>query len=182
MSVIVCGNNSQYQISMPSGMIHVVPTEIDRNRFSGRSIKHVACGERFTTFVTDDNRVFSCGLNKSMQTGVLGSEDVIWRVEEVHFHNEKEKPKINYATAGSSHTIMTTVNNEIYCTGSNYFGQCGFGEETTKVFLSRLPQESFSTDAGTIAKVVCGGDETLFLTYTGRVWVTGRNKYGQLVS
>lgn len=83
-------------------------------------------------------------------------------------------------SCGEVHTLVLTVDGDVYAFGDNGYGQCGNVTEhvTTEPLLVPLP-----LDAGETATAVhAGAFHSLVTTSTGRLLAFGDNSYGQLGS
>ena len=79
--------------------------------------------------------------------------------------------------AGKCHTIAVTESHRVFAFGSNSEGQLGLGEEGGEHFDSPMEVAGFHED---VVRLAAGSMHSMALTRSGRVWVWGSNKEGQL--
>ncbi|KAM4553537.1 secretion-regulating guanine nucleotide exchange factor [Fundulus diaphanus] len=76
---------------------------------------------------------------------------------------------------GGGHSVLLTVNGEVFVCGQNHKGQLGLGHNTDVLTLQLCPVLNHK-----VANVACGWDFTLLLTDSGRLLACGSNAFGQL--
>eukprot|EP01080_Neovahlkampfia_damariscottae_P008332 gene8332-156_t len=83
--------------------------------------------------------------------------------------------KIQLVKSGFHHTFVL-CENKVFATGINNDGQLGIGNwEKQKDFVEvKIPGDHI------VSKIACGSFHTMLLTETGKLFVCGNNKYGQL--
>ncbi|KAM3135292.1 hypothetical protein pb186bvf_012590 [Paramecium bursaria] len=129
-------------------------------------IKQLALGTYHVLAVEEQGRLFSWGRGLQGQLG--------------HEQTDQPKPVLNlppiwYASAGESHSIVLSNINDVWCFGSNQYGQLG---------LVDFKQYDKPTQNNLLVKIVqisCGRLHTLVaLTNEGVVLAFGSNTNGQL--
>ncbi|KAL0246221.1 hypothetical protein GEMRC1_007434 [Eukaryota sp. GEM-RC1] len=83
---------------------------------------------------------------------------------------------ITSMSAGSWHSLYIN-NNRLYGCGRNTFGALGF--DTSGIRSEEIPIVMID-DNDHVIDVVCGGSHSLVLTWKKKVYVTGKNNFGQL--
>ena len=122
--------------------------------------------------------VLSWGSNTDHQTGLPESQANEYGI----FDTPKIVPFpetviITSVAAGSKHSIAISNTANIYGWGSNQYGQIGFGRETSVVKRASL---LVGIEGLPVSQIHCGSFHTVLITISGRVFVSGRNNFGQL--
>lgn len=143
-------------------------------------IERVAMGLRHSAVITQDHRVFVCGVGNK---GQLGLENYITDVIDEKKKNYRPftlVPELRNAidvSCGQHHTVVGTDKTDVYTFGANNYGQLGIDKDlfpmisTPTKLTNTCFDLPFKTYAGWTHTVVLGGN-TIF------TW--GRNTYGQL--
>ncbi|KAL9651036.1 hypothetical protein ABK040_012780 [Willaertia magna] len=115
-------------------------------------------------FVSGDNRYGQLGLNSS---------------DEAHFAFQKVKDidPIKLAAFGRSHSVVVTVNNEVFTCGDNNCGQLGLQNVRKNNIYTKVNDLPFKEK---IIQLSCGYNFTVLLTETGEIYSCGQNSSGQL--
>jgi len=125
----------------------------------------------------DGGAVFCWGLNDK---GQCGAGDTVSRLAPGRV--EALDTVVCVATScGSEHTAAVTLDGDVYCWGSNEYGQAGCASEAALVAtprLARLPRGDPSLRR--VLAVACGAHHTLALTAGGAVLAWGAGAGGQL--
>ncbi|MGI6524743.1 MAG: hypothetical protein ACOX2O_05540 [Bdellovibrionota bacterium] len=90
---------------------------------------------------------------------------------------------ISQVSAGSQHTCAVTTGGELYCWGSNLYGQLGIGSKGSGGRPTRVlkgEQGSSGLYLEDISQVSAGYGHTCAITTGGEVYCWGWNNYGQL--
>ncbi len=77
------------------------------------------------------------------------------------------------------HSLALTTTGQLYAFGNNNYGQLGNATNNGNNNANPTPTQ-VSFPAGTIARIVAGGNHNLILTSTGQLYAFGRNRYGEL--
>lgn len=75
---------------------------------------------------------------------------------------------------GLHHTVVLTLAGEVYCFGSNQFGQLGTGDMQPVIGPVRV------NVPGNVCQVAAGSNHTVLLTFKGLVYTFGNYEKGQL--
>ena len=191
--VFACGKNSHGQLGLGDTTNRNIFTRVmgdydfmdRRNKFTadkftavpalpeGVVIKQVVAGERHTMILTEDGRVFACGMNHEGQLG-LGDYDDRLTITEVTLPKDVVVAQI---VAGNYHTMVITEDNQVFACGLRDEGQLGLGNYLydTNIFTAVTPPENV-----VIKQVVAGGYHTMILADDGTVFACGDNYFGQL--
>jgi hypothetical protein len=111
--------------------------------------------------------------NKYGQLG-LGDEDEYSLNRELHLYDFKKIPINNVLMydCGDKHTFILTQNGDLFCCGSNKYGQLG----TFTPMIGMIPSKH---NMNNIISFSCGKQHTFILTIDG-LFSSGYNEYGQL--
>ena len=134
------------------------------------TIKEVSCSSYGTFFITNDGKLYGCGLNNYGQMGDGTTTNAL-------------TPKQIGSTLGTIATIKCagenivyiTSNGKLYGNGRNHLGQMGDGTTT-----NALTPKQIGASLGTIVSVTTSGATTIFLASDGKLYGCGQNNYGQL--
>jgi alpha-tubulin suppressor-like RCC1 family protein len=160
-SVLSCGYNSTKQTGTRENGNYVDTFMlVEREEKALTNVIHVTCGEYFSTFLTGDHLVYSCGQNHHGQCGIGHAETVIspTLVKELEGHN------VVNVSCGYYHTIYQLDDGQVWTVGCANDGRLGLGPgyRTDLVTPMLIPQKTFNYEG--ISKVACGGTYTLFLS------------------
>ena len=181
--VYSCGWNNYGQLGLNSTDDETTPQLIkkyyDSNsnsiNYDAITIKKIACGDSdHSLFLTNEGRVYSCGLNASGQLG-LNSWDVITktRPQLIETFYDADAITITQIACGYAHSLFLTNEGHVYSCGMNYFGQLGLNstDDTKRTpqlietfYDSDSDSDSINYDAITINKIACGGEQTFINT------------------
>ncbi|KAL0488231.1 hypothetical protein AKO1_015356 [Acrasis kona] len=176
--VFACGYNSTKQTgTKESAGIHLDTfTHVVKDGRWLMDVVQVTCGEYFSTFLTRDNLVYSCGQNHHGQCGVGHSETVSTPT----LVQELSDCKVVNVTCGYYHTIYQLDNGDVWTVGCANDGRLGLGPAYRSDILTPLMIDPKTFQYEAIVKVSCGGTYSLFLTDQNKVFCCGWNSYGQL--
>ena len=156
-----------------------------QNRIKSFFINQNLSDKQIIQFNNSDNHTIARTINGNIyywgynRSGYLGNGNS----DEVNFH----KPEINKyllnenidISCGSYHTLVLTLNGEVYAWGGNYLGQIGNGLQD----LNGRALKPFKVDAfhgEKIKSISCGSSHSMALTENGRVFSWGSNFFGKL--
>lgn len=90
--------------------------------------------------------------------------------------------QIKEISCGDEHSAFITIENYLYCMGSNAYGQLGIGDPTVKFKNSPVLVDSFLNNQMVpgILSVACGFSHTVACTTIGTVYTWGQGEFGAL--
>jgi alpha-tubulin suppressor-like RCC1 family protein len=135
---------------------------------SNLTIGSVSAGYRHTLFLTDDGKVYSCGLNDDGQLG-LGN-DISYNTPQ--FISDISNLTITAVSASADHSLFLTHDGRVYSCGGNSSGQLGLGNNTN----FNTPQ--LITDISNITAITSGPYYTFLLGSNKRIYGVGLNTGG----
>ncbi|KAL4133171.1 hypothetical protein PRIC2_003491 [Phytophthora ramorum] len=149
-----------------------------------RSTKLVACGWWHTLAVvsseSDDypeDRVFSWGSNDHYQLGRIQSFEGDEVMKTTHIVELPPRLQVASIACGWKHSLLATVEGEVFAWGSGRHGQLGLGGDILK---TDCPKRIEGLDGVAIVKVFCGWEHSVFRSLNGEVFTCGNNRHGQL--
>jgi alpha-tubulin suppressor-like RCC1 family protein len=119
------------------------------------------------------NTVYGWGRNSSGQLG-LGENTDKPTPQPVPLAPTQSGNPVS-ACAGNWHSCILDDENNLSCTGNDYFGQTGVGLSDVNTNLLGMP-----TGVSSVAHVGCGGSAVYVTTTTGALMTWGKNDDGQL--
>ncbi|KAJ8023282.1 Secretion-regulating guanine nucleotide exchange factor [Holothuria leucospilota] len=150
--------------------------------FNGQPVCDIAAGLRHSLAVTIDGLVWSWGCGKKGQLGWMEAKKGL-----TYSHQPQQVPgcqKAHLVAAGAYHSIMLTVDGELFCWGDNKRGQMAIEPCKDKgTFVLDRPRQLDlrPLESGhRIIAVASGWTHVLILTDGGDIYSWGRNDYGQL--
>ncbi|XP_063909178.1 serine/threonine-protein kinase Nek8 isoform X2 [Zophobas morio] len=142
------------------------------NSLRGKRIVKCAAGKGFSIFLNKEGIVFSCG---DGQGGCLGHGD--W--------NSLQTPKIidslgnvniTQIRCGDEHVVALSTDGKVFTWGSSKNGQLGQGHTQYRC----MPLAIKLLNLTKIKNIFCGDNESVLLTHTGQVLVSGCNDHLKL--
>jgi len=174
--VYSCGNNSYGQLGRTVDVANpnTIPKIIsDLNSFT---ISAIACGASHTVFLTNNGKVYSCGLAGSGQLGRTVDEANPNTIPKII--SDLNSFTISAIACGQSFTVFLTNDGKVYSCGSNVNGQ--LGRTVDEANPNTIPKIISDLNSFTISAIACGREHTVFLTNNGKVYSCGRNSESQL--
>ncbi|CAF0899632.1 unnamed protein product [Brachionus calyciflorus] len=135
-------------------------------------IIQIACGYYHFLMLTEDGKVYVCGLNDYGQLG-LGNKSPT--STPIYLKSIQGIP-IEQIACGAHHSLILTVSGNIFSFGRNDCGQLGFGDTVNRLF----PMNLKSINNLKPCYISCGENFTAVLTTDGGVFTFGAGMYGQL--
>ncbi|CAH2220024.1 serine threonine- kinase Nek8 [Pelobates cultripes] len=160
--------------TIPGSIDHTQPQFISRflEGQSGVTIKHVSCGDLFTTCLTDRGIIMTFG---SGSNGCLGHGNF----------NDVTQPKIVEAllgyeivhvSCGASHILAVSNEKEVFSWGRGDNGRLGLGNQESH----NSPQQVLIPPEYEAQRVVCGIDSSMILTMGNQILACGSNRFNKL--
>ncbi len=137
----------------------------------------VSIGGGFGVAIGDDGVVYAWGHNTS---GQLGDNTLTTRSRPAPVLDTDEATSLSGVTAvaaGGNHCLALKSNGTLLAWGSNTKGQLGNNSTTTSKFAIEVDTTGITDE---IVAIAAGGEFSLALTSTGKVYAWGSNAKGQL--
>ena len=180
--VFMWGDNQYGYLGDGTSITRNVPTEITSN-FSlstGEKIISLSLGSNHASALTSTGRVFMWGGNGSGQLGDGTTTDKNVPTEITSNFSLASNDKIIALSLGVQHSSALSAMGRVFMWGYNVAGQLGDGTSTTRSIPTEITT-GFSLLAGeTIISISLSIDHSSALTSTGRVFMWGWNRDGQL--
>ncbi len=158
--------------------------------FNTLTISAIACGGYHTMFLTNEGKVYGCGLGDYGQLGRTETAvpGLITTTTVGGTPTAFNNLTISAIACGSSHTIFLTNTYNVYVCGNNESGQLGITTNSGTYTATENPTLITSFVGGTttafntlpITAIACGDSHTVFLDYYGQVYSCGLNETGSL--
>lgn len=170
-----CGYNNQSN-NINNDYLSFGNTNLYKN--NNDKIKLLKYGKNFVVVLTENNKLYTSGLNSSGQLGIGTNIDsnILNLLNEISITIFPQTYPIDIA-CGEEHFVILTNDNKIYGCGKNNYGQ--LGQPLTiynKNTLIRI------TNFNNVKQISCGSYSTVFLTYDNIIYSLGLNNYGQFGS
>ncbi|MBH9753871.1 hypothetical protein FE538_14430, partial [Clostridioides difficile] len=175
-SLFICGYNSKgtHGISVNSSLN--LNNKINYNKKNSSSeissnIQEIYSHSKSTYLLTNNNMLYSVGLN---DVGQLGVGDEINRkvFTKINIDNIKSI-NVNRFTDNSKHVFAIKNDNTCYAVGLNNSGQLGIGDNVNRNVFTKINVEN-------VKYVAVYGNTSLLLTNDGLLYGAGNNGKGQL--
>ncbi len=180
--VFMWGYNSNSQLGDGTTTNRNVPIEITPSfsLASGDKITSLSLGWRHSSALTSTGRVFMWGWNRDCQLGDGTDTDKNVPTEITSNFSLASNDKIIALSLGVQHSSALSAMGRVFMWGYNVAGQLGDGTSTTRSIPTEITT-GFSLFAGeTIISISLSIDHSSALTSTGRVFMWGWNRDGQL--
>lgn len=178
-SLFVCGLNKDGQLGL--GHTEEVLCFTPCKALLGCPIQQVACGWDFTIILTENGQVLSCGSNSFGQLGVpRGPRRCV-----VPQAIEVLREKVVSIAAGLRHALAATASGIVFQwgTGLASSGRRLCSGQTLPLFLTaKEPSRVTGLEDSKAMRVAAGSHHSVALTDTGKLYVWGNNRHGQLAS
>ncbi|XP_051566249.1 transcriptional regulator ATRX-like [Myxocyprinus asiaticus] len=133
----------------------------------------ISCGQSHSAFVTEQGRLFVFGSNSRGQLGLVtkgpATKPICVKALKVE--------RIQFVACGTDHTLVSTLQGEVFATGGNSDGQLGLGHCNDSISFQRLHP---FCDSAPIRLLSAGNHTSAVLTEDGRLFLWGDNSVGQL--
>jgi len=122
--------------------------------------------------LTSTGRVYAWGFNNSGQIGDATTTNRNIPTE----ITSRISGTVTSIAAGGNHSFALTSTGRVYAWGYNLYGQIG---DATKINRT-VPTEITSRISGMVTSVAAGGNHSIALTSTGRIYTWGLNSSGEI--
>ncbi|MBI2784886.1 MAG: hypothetical protein HYX60_00680, partial [Legionella longbeachae] len=150
---------------------------------NNEKISRIYCGE-FKTFLIPEkkNYLYVCGSNMHCSLGMPNTKPFHYAVEETDLStltkvSLPDSEEIMFVASGWHHTLILTLNGNVYVSGNNDRGQIGLG--LNNLYCSVFTKIAIP-DNKKIISMSTGRAHSIFLTETGEVFGCGSSSRGQL--
>ncbi|XP_038646357.1 LOW QUALITY PROTEIN: serine/threonine-protein kinase Nek9 [Scyliorhinus canicula] len=143
-------------------------------KLQGKAIEQAACGDEFTTCITDEGHLYAFGTDYDGCIGCDGQygQEVL---EPVLVEFSLDHP-VEQVSCGDNHVVALTRNKEVFSWGCGEHGRLGLDSEENYLY----PEHVNLPMSLSIVLVQCGSDGTFFMTQSGKVLACGNNEYNKL--
>ena len=135
-----------------------------------KNVNFVKCGSDFSICITDEDEMFCWGNNSQGQLGITQGDIVLIPTKCVN------KPdNIVDVKCGDRHTLVLTLDMEVYSCGSNADGQLGRKtDDDCSNVLEKIDELS------EIMRIECGNNHSICIDLQNQLFTFGSNIFGQL--
>jgi len=134
---------------------------------AGQNIKAIAAGIRHSVILKDSGSILVTGYNYNGQLGLGNKED-----KESFTEVRDAGSDITAVAAGNYHTVILKSDGTVWTTGSNYWGQLGFADNSDRQKFTRVNDEKGSPLSG-VTEIAARGDITVLLKSDGSILLAG---------
>ena len=135
------------------------------------NVEYIACGGHHSICKTYDNTYYGWGSNGFGQLG---------HIEYGIYHKpikcDNYPDNIISIKCGSIHTLLLTLEGNLYSFGSNHNGQLGLNENT----IEKTNKPTLIRNIPEIKRIECGDNHSMCIDVNNNLWLFGGNNYGQL--
>lgn len=180
--VFFWGMNTIGQLGDGTTTNRPVPTDItsNLNLHVEESIVDLSLGTGDSSILTSESRVFTWGMNIN---GQLGDGTTIGKLVPTeitsNFNLDSGEKITKIILRGGSSSAFTSAS-RVFTWGENTYGQLGDGTILSKASPLDITSKFVLVSGETIADVALGFGHSALLTSDGRLFMWGRNTYGQL--
>lgn len=187
--LFVCGYNGygQFGLNSIASVIGEFPVEVTDVNISGK-IKKIFVFNYSTYIITDDNILWTAGMNKYGQLGLGHTSSRYTFTKTTVPALIGEVDEIISDSANLYSTYLLTKNKELYVAGRNHVGQLGTGAGSfvvkwTKANLpnSDTSESSIENTQNEVIKIIIQAGRTFIITKDLRIYATGDNSNGELM-
>ena len=170
--VYVCGGNSYGQLGLGDTTNRSSPTLI--TNIGSLKIIKIQASDQCSFFLTDNGKVYACGLNN---VGQLGQGDTTNRSIPTLITTNIGSLTISDISSFGYHILFLTNTNTVYGCGTNGNGRLASTSTSDFLIPTLITNVIGSLN---IVKVKAGNLHSLFLTNNGDVYACGMNDGGEL--
>ena len=176
------GNGSNYTLGTGSLEVELAPSRVDA--LHAHDVVRVGAAKFHSAVVTADGKLFTWGWGRGGRLGHpepsihAGSSAVIHpRLVASLAAGGKVVKEVAVA---KHHTLLTTIDGELFSMGSNRHGQLGHGRETAAAKSVAVPKKVAALRSSFVVKIAAANKHSVAVTSTGEVYTWGSNTCGQL--
>ena len=159
-------------IALPNASDVLRPRRVDR--LTSCQIVEVATSKSHTAAVTRSGELYTWGHGKGGRLG-HGDESTLPEPAIVSFFVGR---KVRSIALAENHSVCITDAGDIWCWGSNRYGQLGQGSRTAAISVNPVRVDSLRKFS--VVSVAAGSTHTVCVCNQGEVFAWGSNKHGQL--
>ena len=185
--VYVCGDNAYGQLGNGNTLGTDSSTAIQVSSLNSQIIRDITCGWYCSIFITNSRQdAYFCGDNSG---GQYGQGNTISSLSPTSTLSIGGPLTISAISGGGYSLLFLTNDGKVYSCGRNSFGQLGNSINNGTENANPTPTLITTTTVGgtptpfnnlTISAIAGRDRHSVFLTNDGKVYVCGRNLYGQL--
>ncbi|KAH3849775.1 serine/threonine-protein kinase Nek8-like [Dreissena polymorpha] len=150
----------------------------------GYEVVQVSCGASHVLAVTNENQVFAWGRGDNGRLG-LGNADSHTTPQAVSFPEGSSPCFVN---CGVDCSMIITLDNKLFCSGSNRYNKCCLDENTREGVTTKSVEEVRTFTRVTsppignslVKTVATGTSHSAIVTVDGELYTCGANQFGQL--
>lgn len=138
---------------------------------NGKHVIKIGCGSYHSLCLTNDNEVYSWGLDNYGQLGINQGDTIISRALPIISQNLTDickKNRIKKISGGQHHTLILTNNGNVYSFGRHDYGRLGLGKGVKEPQFS--PQ---LVDIHDIVEISCGDSVSLMINEKSELFGCG---------
>ena len=160
-----------------------VPQRVEGLNCKKSKVLQISCGLKHTAVImycqiTRQNEIICFGGNEYGQCG-NGEHGKGKLKTNFETHMSLKGKSIQIVECGAAHTILKTLNNEIFSFGLNDKGQLGLGVSGN---FSSTPHKLKRFTSFPVVKISCSDESSCLITSNGDLYVWGRNTSGMFDS
>lgn len=163
-NVYTWGENNSGQLGFGNTTFVFSPALVPT--FNGNAI-YVSSGWETLAVVTDDGKLYTCGLNNYGQLGIGNTTNV-------NVFTQVPGGNWRMVSCGWYHTMAIKNDGTLWGCGANYLGQLGTGNYNNESNFVQIGSDNDWRWVG------CGQDFTVAKKKDGTLWVVGNNSSGQI--
>ena len=113
----------------------------------------ISAGSRHSAFITQQHEVFVCGANESGQLGVDSRANQLLPLK-INVFDALRDDRVLFQDVqiGVAHSLLLSVDGQVYATGSNKLGQLGLGHKQSAI----SPKQVRGLQRQTVKRIACG--------------------------
>lgn len=172
-----CGRNYYGELGLDETSDNIKLTRIPLPK--GKKPILVACSFNHSIILTEDNKIYSFGLNQKRQLGFKNKNEDDYESQYITKATLMPLPKYIKPidiTLGNDFSFILSEDGNLYSFGDNSFGQLGIGNKK----MQKKPQLVIFPDGVKANTITSNGNHSLVIGTDGNLYGFGQNKHGQL--